>query len=55
MEEEWKKFKSGALESAEVCRVVNVGRKGKRREWWDESSSVPIKEKKVAHGRMEQK
>ena len=53
--EELKKFKPGVLEMAEeVCGVVNVGRKWKRREWWDESMGVPNKERKVAHGRMKQ-
>ena len=28
--------------------------KKKRSEWWDESLSVQINEKKVAHGRMKQ-
>ena len=50
IEEEWKMFESGVLESAEVCGIVDVGRKGKRSEWWDESLSVSIKGKKVVYG-----
>ena len=34
---------------------MNIGRKGKRSELWVESLSVPIKVKKVAHGRMNQR
>ena len=46
--EEWSKFEFGIrFERAEKVRVVvNVGRKWKGSDWWDESLRVPIKEKK---------
>ena len=41
VKEEWRKFKSGILASAEeVLRIVNVRRKRKGSEWWDGSLSV---------------
>ena len=47
MGEELKKLKSEVNESAEVCEAVNVVRKKKGSEWWNESSRVPMKEKKM--------
>ena len=54
------KNKSGTLQSTvvvawlEVCGDANASRKRNGSEWWGKGLRVPIKEKKVAYGRMKQ-